>query len=304
MNSDNMFQDDDSPPKGKPPSSKNAWKILSVDDEPAVHDLTRMVLDDFIFEGNPVEIASANSGSEAIEYMRKHNDVVLILLDVVMEENHAGFAVVEAIRQEFNNQKKRIIIRTGQAGDFSMEETMSKYDVDGYIDKSKLTHNYLHALVYSALRSYRETQTIVKNQAHQANFIKKIQSINQVRDIDCLLSQLETDLVELLPDVEVINLIIANAKDENIFIEELVTAEHLDTVTLKAQRDYLLIKSNDKDATVQMSNQLLFRRDLTTGKIFKLHIKSKDTLDDELKNLFIAYCSNISALYELGQIRS
>jgi hypothetical protein len=41
------------------------WKILIVDDDPEVHKITKLVLQDFIFEGKPLEFISAYSGEEA-----------------------------------------------------------------------------------------------------------------------------------------------------------------------------------------------------------------------------------------------
>ncbi len=297
MNSDYMFADDDGDSEGKA-ARVPGWKILSVDDEPEVHDVTKLVLSNFEFEGTHPEIVTANSAREAREYLRNHDDVVLVLLDVVMESDHAGFDVVETIREELKNNKVRIVIRTGQPGDLVMETTMDKYDVDGYVEKSNLTHNYLHTTVYSAFRSYRDAQIIVKNQARQAAFIKKIQSLNLIRDVDLLFEQVAIDLTEILNDIKGLYVIITSEVDENNITRELIPMSKDNEND--SSFDRVVSSADEKNSTIQNQDQFLYRHDLNNNEIFKLYIKTQVAIDDEMKALFIAYCANVSTLYELN----
>src|SRR5690242_9415419 len=66
------------------------WKVLIVDDEPEVHNVTRLVLANFKFEDRPIKFLSAYSGREAIEQIKANPDVAVMLLDVVMETDQAG----------------------------------------------------------------------------------------------------------------------------------------------------------------------------------------------------------------------
>ena len=93
-----------------------AWKVMIVDDEEEVHNVTHMVLDDYSFEGRGVELISAYSGAETLELFRQHPDTAVILLDVVMETDQAGLEVTRIIRDEIKNRFVRIILRTGQPG--------------------------------------------------------------------------------------------------------------------------------------------------------------------------------------------
>ena len=43
-------------------NSHHKYKLLIVDDEPEIHDITRLLLNDFIFEGKKLEFISAFSG--------------------------------------------------------------------------------------------------------------------------------------------------------------------------------------------------------------------------------------------------
>lgn len=131
-------------------------KILVADDEPSVHEVTKFVLSDFLFEGRSITLISAFSGPEAIEIMRENPDVALILLDVVMETEDDGLKTVNAIRNTLNNHSVRIIIRTGQPGVAPEIDVIRNYDINDYRSKTELTHERLISSVYVALRAHRD----------------------------------------------------------------------------------------------------------------------------------------------------
>ena len=76
------------------------WKLMIVDDEEAVHSMTRQVLEDFSFEHRSLTNLNAYSGKDAMQLIQQHPDVALVLLDVVMETDHAGLEVIRYIREE------------------------------------------------------------------------------------------------------------------------------------------------------------------------------------------------------------
>jgi len=92
------------------------WKVLVADDEPEVHDVTRLVLGSFRFADRRLEFLSAYSASEARALLEQHPDIAVLLLDVVMESEQAGLALVRSIREDLGNPFVRIVLRTGQAG--------------------------------------------------------------------------------------------------------------------------------------------------------------------------------------------
>ena len=65
-------------------------RILVVDDEPDVFTLTRLSLRQVQYHGRGVELFSALSGAACVESVREHPETSVILLDVVMESEHAG----------------------------------------------------------------------------------------------------------------------------------------------------------------------------------------------------------------------
>jgi len=114
----------------KPPT--DTWKVLVVDDEDDVHQMTKVVLDDFIFENKPLEILNVNSAKEAKQILAEYPDIAVILLDVVMETSDAGLNLVGYIRKTLKNRFVRIVLRTGQPGYAPEKEVIRKYDINDY----------------------------------------------------------------------------------------------------------------------------------------------------------------------------
>lgn len=135
-------------------NNSEPWKILIVDDDKDVHLLTRMVLEGFSFENKGLSFISAYSGLEALEMIREHPDIALIFLDVVMETDDAGFKVVNEIREGLNNKVIQIILRTGQAGQAPEEDVVSKYDINEYVSKVKITASHMTHMVASSLKAF------------------------------------------------------------------------------------------------------------------------------------------------------
>jgi len=134
--------------------------IMIIDDEKEVHDVTRMVLSDYTFEGRAINFLSAYSAAEAKVIMSENNDIALILLDVVMEKDDSGLKLVQYIRESLNNKMVRIILRTGQPGQAPEQEVISNYDINDYKSKTELTIQKLYTTITSSLRSYRDLKTI------------------------------------------------------------------------------------------------------------------------------------------------
>ncbi|MBF0451205.1 MAG: response regulator [Candidatus Magnetomorum sp.] len=130
------------------------WKILIVDDEKDVHTVTRIALNRFQFQGLSIQILSAFSTIEAIDMLNKHPDIALILLDIVMETDNAGFDFLKYIRSELNNQYVRVIIRTGQPGQTPEIEVVKNYDVNDYKLKTEYTNEQLITCIKTSLRVY------------------------------------------------------------------------------------------------------------------------------------------------------
>jgi len=144
----------------EPTRSAPPWKVLVVDDEPEVHQVTRLVLANFQFSDRPVQLFSAFSSVEAESLLREHTDTAVVLLDVVMETEQAGLNLVRAIRGRLDNHFVRIVLRTGQPGQAPEHEVVATYDINDYKEKTELTAQKLSTTLYAALRAYRDMRTI------------------------------------------------------------------------------------------------------------------------------------------------
>lgn len=141
-------------------TSDAPWIVLLVDDEPDVHEITRLVLADTTFSGRPIDLRSAYSASEARAFLEQHRDTALMLLDVVMETDDAGLRLVHHVREEMGNADLQIVLRTGQPGMAPEREVIAAYDINGYFLKTELVAQKLRSIVISSLRTYGYIRTL------------------------------------------------------------------------------------------------------------------------------------------------
>jgi diguanylate cyclase (GGDEF)-like protein len=136
------------------------WRLMVIDDEPDVHRATTFALSGVQILGRPLEFLHAYSASEAIEQLSRERDIAVVLLDVVMESEDAGLALVKTIRQRLKLTELRIILRTGQPGYAPEIETIHDFDINDYKTKSELTRTKLYATVTAALRTYEQIRKL------------------------------------------------------------------------------------------------------------------------------------------------
>lgn len=196
-------------------ASPATWKVLLVDDEPAVHEVSRLILSGLSFEGRNVELLSAGSAAQARETLARHNDIALILLDVVMETDDAGLALVRHIRERLRNSDMQIVLRTGQPGMAPERDVVLCYEINGYFLKTDITAQRLHSIVIAALRTFRNARSLQTRPArgHPSAALDTARSamaleLTQLRAGDAVLlqAQAEFDLasnqvagIELIP---------------------------------------------------------------------------------------------------------
>lgn len=143
-------------PEEKDKFSETPWVVMIVDDDTEVHSFTKLALHDFIYDRKPLHFLSAYSAAEATELLKQHDDIAVILLDVVMESETSGLDLVETIRYHFNNDAVRIIIRTGQPGVAPERYVIDHYDINDYKEKTELTTDRLYTTIRSALSQYKQ----------------------------------------------------------------------------------------------------------------------------------------------------
>ena len=163
---DFLFQDDaDSVNDDSSVYSSLPWKVLIVDDDDSIHQITTLVLNKFHFEQRPLLILHAKSAKEAEQLLSQHDDIAVAIVDVVMETQYAGLELVRHIRETLKNRRIRLVLRTGQPGEAPEEHVIRDYDINDYKNKTEVTAIKLKTLLYAGLRSYRDICIIEHHKA-------------------------------------------------------------------------------------------------------------------------------------------
>ncbi|AAV83099.1 response regulator receiver modulated diguanylate cyclase/phosphodiesterase [Idiomarina loihiensis] len=178
--------------------SKGFWKILIVDDDQEIHAVTKMALADVIISGRQLEFFHAYSGSEALDRLTEHDDIAMVLLDVVMETDDAGLKVAQAIREQLGNDEIRIVLRTGQPGYAPEESVVKNYDINDYKTKTELTRSRLLTTVFSAVRSYQQLCTINENRRGLRKIIHSASNLMEKHSIVNFSEGVVTQIASLL----------------------------------------------------------------------------------------------------------
>ncbi len=147
-------------PEGSTASAGPSWKIAIVDDEQEVHDVTVLALQNVSFCDRQLQFLSARSAREARALLAEHVDIALVLLDVVMESDEAGLALVRYIRESLRNDQVRVVLRTGQPGHAPESAVIRNFDISDYRTKTELTSTRLFTTVIAALRTYQHLRDV------------------------------------------------------------------------------------------------------------------------------------------------
>ncbi|WP_127579389.1 DUF3369 domain-containing protein [Paenibacillus koleovorans] len=283
------------------------WKLIIVDDSQEVHQLTRLVLSDFEFDGKRLEFISACTEPEARDVIRNHPDAAMILLDVVMDQDDSGLRLVKYIRDELKMQAVRIVLRTGQPGQAPERIVIAEYDINDYKEKTELTTQKLFTTVMAALRSYRDIMVIENNKVGLEKIIKSSAALFEPQSLRTLASGILTQLTAILN-------LHKNALHCNSFA---VTKgpEHMIHV-LAATGDYIVEDSEELQdivpAHVLMCIQETFRLKRSefydnhfccyfvskTGIENVIYFEGGRKLNDWNRYLIEIYCSNVSVAFE------
>lgn len=168
------------------PADGAVWKILVVDDEPAIHQVTKLALRNLSVLGRPTQLINALSAQEAREQIYRHPDIAVVLLDVVMETEDAGLCFIKHLRQEIANPLVRIILRTGQPGQAPERQVMVDYDINDYKEKTELTAAKLYTSVMSSIRTFAHMQSM-QNRERAIEVLGHLNSeVFAAADLSCL----------------------------------------------------------------------------------------------------------------------
>jgi response regulator RpfG family c-di-GMP phosphodiesterase len=161
-----------------PPAPKLApWKVLLVDDEPDIHDITKLTLSRFRLDERALTFLHAYTGAQAKEILARETDIALVFLDVVMEKEDSGLEVARWMRKDLNNQFTRIVLRTGQPGQAPEERVIVDYDINDYKEKTELDRTKLFTTTFAALRAYRDIMKVEQARRTQLNYREGLERV-------------------------------------------------------------------------------------------------------------------------------
>ncbi|MEG2632538.1 MAG: DUF3369 domain-containing protein, partial [Comamonas sp.] len=153
------------------------WKVLLVDDEPDIHDITKLTLSRFRLEGRALSFVHAYSGAEAKQVLAREDGIALVFLDVVMEREDSGLEVARWMREDLGNQFTRIVLRTGQPGQAPEERVIVNYDINDYKEKTELDRTKLFTTTFAALRAYRDIMKVEEARQAQLHYREGLERV-------------------------------------------------------------------------------------------------------------------------------
>ncbi|HIP43999.1 MAG TPA: DUF3369 domain-containing protein [Sulfurospirillum arcachonense] len=280
-------------------------KVLIVDDEQEVHSVTKTVLNQFVFEGKNLELLSAYSGDEAISMLKKHHDIQLVLLDVVMETDDAGLIVAKRIREELKLRKVRIVLRTGQPGSAPEQEVIGNYDINDYKEKTELISKKLYTTVISSLRAYRDMDIIDHNRRALEKIVEASKTIFKLKSFYSFVEGALEQVTSLLNidghifETETNNGFFATlSNDEFKLIASIGLFEgRKDSKVLTTEALALLNKAYQSKSSFFEEDAYIAYFEATNGKILFLYIEGCKKLNDIDRDFLEVFSNNISIAF-------
>ncbi len=164
--------------------TSESWNILIVDDEPDVHQITKLALKHKTWRKRRFSLTSANSAAEAKKVLAANPEAhfAVALIDVVMETDSAGLDLCRYVRAN-HSSSLRIILRTGQPGVAPEEMVLNDYDIDFYLSKSEATPDKLHTVIRSCLRSSQDISTLMAFGRQLQSFTRALQTVSTLEDL-------------------------------------------------------------------------------------------------------------------------
>jgi len=303
-----LFQDEPEQEEDIPKKSSNkTWKILVVDDDESVHQVTNLVLSTTEVEGKKLEIVSVFSSKEAKQKLLEDDSFCMAFVDVVMETDHAGLELVEWIRKDLKNQAIRLVLRTGQAGSAPESRVIRDFDINDYKEKTDFTSGKMVTTVYASIRAYRDIMTIQKSLDAFKQLIKATNDLLKIDQFKPFASAALDHLLTLM-DVESSALYIARTQlDYDLARNDMIIA-----CTGKYVSEHDSLEASDIDENVKKAIEEVFLNkthyvgedcfvgyyETTANASSVLYIEFEDDSEHFRANLAELYATNVALILE------
>ncbi|MFC2074442.1 HD domain-containing phosphohydrolase [Campylobacterota bacterium] len=301
------FKDD--APKKESSKKERFWNVLIVDDDPGIHEVSKLALAGFEFDRKKCRFISAYSAQEAKDILEETPNIALALVDVVMETDHAGLDLVNYIRNELHNKLVRVILRTGQPGQAPEEKVIHDYDINDYKGKSELTTQKLYTSVLTSLRTYRDMVAIEKNRQGLKKIISSSSSIEKVESLEIFLSAVLEQLAALLhltdydTDEDIPSFIAAIIDDKCFQIAgsgrfKNVTKEVFSEEANTHIRPFVMNAISSGNELYEDGRYVIHRPSVLDYSGFVLYMELDEDLDDMDKDLIRLFFDKATVAYE------
>ncbi len=289
-------------------SSSQPWKVLVIDDDESVHQITTLVLREFMFENRRLELQHAFSAGEAFRMLEQQTDIAVAIIDVVMETNHAGLDLVKSIRGELQQHQIRLILRTGQPGEAPEESVIRDYDINDYKNKTEVTAIRLKTLLYSALRSYRDICIIENNKKGLEKIIASTVGFLECENLTEFASNILAQAAHLLglEHQQIYCCAATGDPNRHQLSLDIIAATGHDTHPTKVLPDDVVAKLTKVHQLKQSHHgEDYFVGFFTTSRgLENLLYVSKDSKFDQVEHHLLSYfASNIAVAYENIRLR-
>lgn len=186
------------------PSSTSTWKVLLVDDDPAILRLGELLLASVSFDGRSVEMLLASSSDEAKQVISANPDLAVAVVDVIMETSTAGLDLAVWLAEQPAHAATRVVIHSGQPAETRQDAVERNYEIHDYWHKSAVNASAMRTRLLFLLRNHRD---ILRCAAGRQT--------NPVRHPGDLWSLAYTSTWSGSPDAESIRMLTDLAKEKN-----------------------------------------------------------------------------------------
>jgi len=302
-----IFKEEDEQEIASSKKIEKFWRILIVDDDDSVHQVTRLVLSGATIEGRKLELVSVYSKQEAQQLLEKDNDFCMAFVDVVMETDHAGLELVEWIRNELKNQAIRLVLRTGQAGTAPEAKVIKEFDINDYKEKTDFTSGKMMTTVYAGIRAYRDIMTI---QRSLDAFKKLITATHDLLRIDQMRSFGSAALDHLLTLMDVESSALYIARNQIDFDQEehnsiiactgryVSESECLDDSNIDEKVKKLITEAFERKSHFSNEECFIGYYETSTNSSSVLYIEFENDSNHFKTNLAELFATNVALIFE------
>lgn len=292
-------------------NNKTPWKVLIVDDEPDIHNVTTLVLTGFELDGRKLELIHAYSAADAEKIILQQTDIAVGFIDVVMETNDAGLRLIKFIRNVAKNNMMRLVLRTGQPGEAPEDMVIKDYDINDYKNKTELTASKMKTLMFATLRSYRDILTIEQHKQGLERIISATINFLDCSSITEFASAVLNQVANVmgLSHSKILCCAALHNPDQEVDFRLLALSGAKTTATLHDQMPVpapirsLLEEAHTKRASIRDKEHFVGYFVNNSGLENLLYVSQEQDLTDTDHNILEFFTNNIAVAYDNIRMR-